>query len=82
MSPRLLHTLIKYCEQYGSQCQQVLHAWAGNASEESPAKTTPTAAGKQHSPGPAPPVSPEAPELDELLLERLEKNINNTEDFK
>lgn len=63
-------------------CALCAFAWAGNASKQSPAKITPTAAGKQQSPGTAQPVSPEAPELDELLLERLEKKINNSEDFE
>ncbi len=63
-------------------CALCAFAWAGNASKPSPAKTTPTAAGKQQSPGTAQPVSLEAPELDELLLERLEKNIYNPEDFE
>ncbi len=57
-------------------------AWAGNAPKQSPAKITPTAAGKQQSPDTAQPVSPEAWELDEGLLERLEKNSNNREDFE
>ncbi len=62
-------------------CALCAFAWAGNAQKPSPAKTTPTAAGKQQSPGTAQPVSLEAPELDEGLIERLEKN-EDPEDVK
>lgn len=63
-------------------CALCAFAWAGNAPKQSPAKVTPTAAGKQQSPVAIQPVAPEAWELDDGLLERLEKNINNREDFE
>lgn len=63
-------------------CALCAFAWAGNASKQSPAKVTPTAPSKEQSTGTVQPVSPEAWELDEGLLERLEKNSNNPEDFE